>query len=93
MGSGVQVTPISQENSDARLCVASWVPLLCVREHAERASTLAAFGSRTRCTASPSGDRRAASARGCGFGADAIHLEVPLPNFVDRRVDDELEDE
>ena len=67
--------------------------LLCVREHAERASTLAAFGRRTSCHGVAFGRQEGGERAGLRLGVAAIQLEVPLPNFVDRRVDGELEDE
>ena len=69
------------------------LPLLCEREHAECASTLAAFGRRTRCNGVAFGRQEGGERAGLRLGAAAIQLEVPLPNFVDRRVGDELEDE
>jgi hypothetical protein len=42
-----------------------------------------------RCLGRRQGDKRG----GLRFGAGALHFGVPFPNFVDRRVDDELEDE
>src|SRR5688572_26136000 len=39
------------------------------------------------------GRRQGDERGGLRFGAGALHLEMPFPNLVDRRVDDELEGE
>jgi hypothetical protein len=49
-------------------------------EHAERGATLAGFGCRTRCHGVAFGRQEGGERAGLRLDADAIQLEVPLPN-------------
>jgi hypothetical protein len=69
------------------------LPLLYAREYAECASTLAALGCRTRCHGVAFGRQKGDERAGQRLGAAATQFGAPIPNFVERWVDDELEGE
>ena len=70
-----------------------WAPDVVCEEHAECGSTLPSFGRRTHCHGVAFGRQQGGERAGLRLGAAAIQFEEPLPNFVGRRVNGEIEEE